>query len=278
MGIDRVELESVASASQDAQATSIAVSSPSVEGARRRATEYYQRHKGEPEFEARRRKAVRDWRGRHKDDPEYKIKQKASQRRCYERWRMDPSYLDKSQRMSKERWKTIKADPELYKKHLEWEHDQYRKEMANPVTRARINERARNYHRMRMQDPEYREKKRDARNRANAKRRNDAAYKAKTRVWTNRTRVRLRERIFAIYGQKCACCGESNLRFLTLDHVKNDGAEHRRSYGGYIKGTYVEAIKFPDPSRFQVLCWNCNMGKMHNHGICPHKKHNGGAK
>ncbi len=26
-----------------------------------------------------------------------------------------------------------------------------------------------------------------------------------------------------------------------------------------------------DPEGFQVLCWNCNLGKYYNGGVCPHR-------
>jgi hypothetical protein len=31
---------------------------------------------------------------------------------------------------------------------------------------------------------------------------------------------------------RCACCGETEERFLTIDHINNDGAEHRRKVMG----------------------------------------------
>ena len=77
-------------------------------------------------------------------------------------------------------------------------------------------------------------------------------------------------------GYKCACCGEMEPKFLTLDHVFNNGAEHRRSLG-YTKGngrggnlvTWLKKHRYP--AGFQVLCMNCNFGKHTNKGICPHK-------
>src|SRR5262252_4538483 len=35
--------------------------------------------------------------------------------------------------------------------------------------------------------------------------------------------------MIAAYGGECACCGETEPVFLTLDHVNGDGAAHRRS-------------------------------------------------
>src|SRR5271157_1547966 len=71
---------------------------------------------------------------------------------------------------------------------------------------------------------------------------------------------------------RCQCPG-CNVReplFLTIDHIKTDGAEHRRKIG---EGTWVlywwlRKNKFPPD--FQVLCYNCNCGRNRNNGVCPH--------
>jgi hypothetical protein len=65
---------------------------------------------------------------------------------------------------------------------------------------------------------------------------------------------------------KCACCSESHVEFLTLDHIKGDGAEHRRQITGdprKCSGHHIYAwiIKNNFPEGFQVLCCNCNMAK-----------------
>ena len=82
-----------------------------------------------------------------------------------------------------------------------------------------------------------------------------------------------REKVFDHYGRVCACCGELDDRFLTIDHVNGNGNAHRKSIspknkGGYAIYTWFVANDFP--SGFQTLCWNCNLGKYH-YGICPHK-------
>ena len=99
-----------------------------------------------------------------------------------------------------------------------------------------------------------------------------AAYKRKrTEERIAREKAyRKKERLGALaaYGGKCACCGEEDYRFLCIDHINNDGAEHRKK----IKGTIFSWLRKNNyPEGFQVLCWNCNMGKYHNGGICPHK-------
>jgi len=80
---------------------------------------------------------------------------------------------------------------------------------------------------------------------------------------------------FAGYGGRCACCGEANPVFLSIDHVNNDGAERRRK--GIYPGTgtgwhlYYWLIKHKFPPGYQVLCFNCQWGKRLC-GICPHQR------
>ena len=86
------------------------------------------------------------------------------------------------------------------------------------------------------------------------------------------------EAMMAYGGYRCACCGETEPMFLSLDHVHNDGADHRREMGyedGNGKGAssaILSWLKKNDyPPGFQVLCMNCNHGKARNNGVCPHK-------
>jgi hypothetical protein len=79
------------------------------------------------------------------------------------------------------------------------------------------------------------------------------------------------------YGGKCACCGEDNLVFLTIDHIDGKGGEHRkamqpkaqRSGGGDKTYRWLKANGYPEG--FQCLCFNCNSGRAINGGICPHQ-------
>lgn len=69
---------------------------------------------------------------------------------------------------------------------------------------------------------------------------------------------------------KCACCGESHTEFLTIDHINNDGAEHRKRIGG--SGNLVNwLIQNNYPKGYQILCSNCNCAKG-SYGYCPHEK------
>lgn len=89
--------------------------------------------------------------------------------------------------------------------------------------------------------------------------------------------VRYKKKVFEGYGGAfCACCGEMTFEFLTLDHVKNDGAVHRKALKDEIGcdsgiSLYKWIIESNYPEIFQVLCWNCNCGKKLNNGVCPHK-------
>ena len=80
---------------------------------------------------------------------------------------------------------------------------------------------------------------------------------------------RLRIEFLDMYGGKCACCGEPDKRFLTMDHVNNNGEAHRRKRG--IRGIFRDALAKYAPDEYQILCWNCNCGRSANGGICPHK-------
>jgi hypothetical protein len=66
---------------------------------------------------------------------------------------------------------------------------------------------------------------------------------------------------------KCSCCSEAILQFLTVDHVIPVSKSGVPRYSGRIK-THLIKNKFPPG--FQVLCYNCNLGKRADL-ICPHR-------
>jgi len=85
-----------------------------------------------------------------------------------------------------------------------------------------------------------------------------------------------REIVLFFYGgnpPKCACCGEMEIKFLTLDHINNDGAKHRRELWKNNKkgGNLCQwLITNNFPKGFQILCYNCNCAKGF-YGKCPHQ-------
>lgn len=83
----------------------------------------------------------------------------------------------------------------------------------------------------------------------------------------------LKDLVFAHYGKKCACCNESNEKFLSIDHKNNDGNKDKYKNGRRKAGVivYRKIIADSFPNDIQILCMNCNFGKKVNGGICPHK-------
>ena len=84
---------------------------------------------------------------------------------------------------------------------------------------------------------------------------------------------RIRMKSLTYYGgnpPKCACCGETEIKFLTIDHIKG-GANAMRKKDSSHKSLYFWLRKHNYPSGYQVLCYNCNCGRAHNNGICPHQ-------
>ena len=68
---------------------------------------------------------------------------------------------------------------------------------------------------------------------------------------------------------QCACCGEKQIKFLSIDHINNDGAKHRKEIGRSQLTNWLIENKLPEG--FQVLCFNCNFSKG-IYGMCPHKE------
>ena len=70
----------------------------------------------------------------------------------------------------------------------------------------------------------------------------------------------------------CACCGETQRTFLTLDHINGDGNKERKALGRSGGETfYAHLRKQGYPRGYQVLCFNCNHGRYLNGGVCPHQ-------
>lgn len=82
---------------------------------------------------------------------------------------------------------------------------------------------------------------------------------------------RIKERTLEEYGGAfCKCCGESCIEMLTIDHIAENGAQHRAEIGfqsGIGMYGWLERNNFPEG--YQVLCFNCNISK-HRFGKCSH--------
>lgn len=82
---------------------------------------------------------------------------------------------------------------------------------------------------------------------------------------------KLKLEMIAAYGGRCSCCGETEPRFLTLEHLEHDGQEHRKQKrcGGF--GTWRDLKRRGWPKdKYTIYCWNCNLATRLG-DPCPHK-------
>lgn len=100
---------------------------------------------------------------------------------------------------------------------------------------------------------------------------NTVHLEAKRRHGRN-TKRRLKEEVLEHYGQACVACGERDVDVLTIDHIHNDGAEHRRQAGDRGSGFYSWLKRHGFPAGFQTLCRNCNAAKAVNGGVIPERR------
>ena len=73
---------------------------------------------------------------------------------------------------------------------------------------------------------------------------------------------------------RCVCCDETHIEFLTIDHINGGGNKHRRELFGVKVGGWhfnLWLIKNNFPEGYQIMCFNCNCGRVQNNGVCPHK-------
>ena len=69
----------------------------------------------------------------------------------------------------------------------------------------------------------------------------------------------------------CACCGESHIEFLGIDHIDGGGNKHRKEVQNHYRNIYWYLIKNNYPDGYRVLCHNCNLARGF-YGYCPHTK------
>jgi hypothetical protein len=94
---------------------------------------------------------------------------------------------------------------------------------------------------------------------------NDGQPKQRLTTQERATRAQLRLQVFAAYGGRCVCCGESDPRVLTIDHVTPCRGKRN-------KDIYKDALKLDCPRDvYQVLCLNCNQLKGTD-AVCPHQR------
>ena len=70
---------------------------------------------------------------------------------------------------------------------------------------------------------------------------------------------KIKDLLFGMYGKSCSCCGFTDIRALTLDHIKNNGADERKRLGE--QGVYRRAVEMYRPEEYRILCMNCQFIK-----------------
>lgn len=94
---------------------------------------------------------------------------------------------------------------------------------------------------------------------------NPAAYRRQQRRTCKRYAVKLKREVLSHYSggtPVCNRCGfDENIAALTIDHVNNDGASHRRELAAQNQlpsKRFYNWLKHQGyPAGFQVLCFNC---------------------
>lgn len=125
--------------------------------------------------------------------------------------------------------------------------------------------------RLKRQHPEEIKKRKRARLERQRERRRDMTPEEKQewRRYQREYRQALRLEVLSHYapnGPACACCGETIIEFLCIDHMNGGGGKHRRSINGNLYN-WLKREGFP--TGFRVLCHNCNAAIGH-YGRCPH--------
>jgi hypothetical protein len=93
-------------------------------------------------------------------------------------------------------------------------------------------------------------------------------YLARHRSYHHRERLEVLQYYSHSTVPYCACCGESQYEFLSIDHIHGGGYQHMKT----IKSNLDRWLKRQGfPKGYRVLCYNCNFVRGH-YGYCPHEK------
>lgn len=108
------------------------------------------------------------------------------------------------------------------------------------------------------------------------KRANAAKHRTRNSKAQRERQIRYRQQVMEHYcdGEPyCKGCGVMNIEVLTIDHIDENGAKHRkqepaqRCFGWWIRNGF--------PEGYQILCWNCNNAKHRHHKVPIYKYKDG---
>jgi len=108
------------------------------------------------------------------------------------------------------------------------------------------------------------------------KRMSEPERKANAKRQRKTSQQALRAKILNHLGGRCYCCGLDDLRFLTIDHINNDGRIDRKLPSGKSKNGYMILLDIQregiPKDRYRAACYNCNCARNWTEGkICPHQ-------
>lgn len=99
-----------------------------------------------------------------------------------------------------------------------------------------------------------------------------AAMRASARIRAKKYRAETKRQVVEAYGGACACCGESEIAFLCVDHIHGGGRNERNKWAAFGSlHLYRDLRARGYPPGYQILCANCNMAK-ELVGGCPHRR------
>ena len=92
-------------------------------------------------------------------------------------------------------------------------------------------------------------------------------HKDEISIYNYIKRLEIKTELVSAYGGKCTCCGENEIRFLTIEHLNRDGQKHRKAVGNVYRD--LKKRGYPKDG-FTILCMNCNFSERLGEP-CPHK-------
>lgn len=147
-----------------------------------------------------------------------------------------------------------------YKKMKEESDKKYRDRLRDEGT---LSDQYHRYYTKALNNPEFVQKKHERAKTYYAS--TKESRKEVARAMSRRYRDELKLKVLTHYSNgelKCNSCGIPVYAVLTLDHIDNNGADHKRSLskGGKASSSriYKDILDNNYPPHYQVLCFNCN--------------------
>lgn len=101
---------------------------------------------------------------------------------------------------------------------------------------------------------------------------NQPKNRSRANAYHQRMKEQRWQEVLNALGQVCACCGEPETDFLTVDHIHRDGYLESRQRSGRALWSRIRNEGYPK-NRYRILCFNCNMGReRRGDGVCPHQR------